>query len=277
MTGEPERKKRKTARINGTEISYLERGEGAAFVMIHGLMANALDFQFQFDRFGGRFRCLAPDLRGFGGSQSAPPDSVRLEQAVEDMLEFIESAAPPGERITLLGHSFGAVIALELLSRNPGRLRRLVLCGAPAGVAESPLAKLGISLYPLAAPFVNNRFLIDFYSLNINISPANATPELREAIRRRNGYIGGGAAASMGGYLRSMLRWRIPGLTGAAGVPVLIARGARDPLARRSAAARLKLAIPHAHVRTIRNAGHSPMYEAHARFNNLLEQFFETT
>jgi lipase len=83
---------------------------------------------------GGRFRrlaeealpdrrVLAVDLRGHGESLWAPPFSV--PQHVDDLLDTLDQLGE--ERVPIVGHSFGGLLACELAVRAPGRVERLAL------------------------------------------------------------------------------------------------------------------------------------------------------
>lgn len=83
---------------------------------------------------GGRFRRLAetrlsayhvvaPDLRGHGESEREPPWSLRAH--VDDIVETLD-ALHLG-RVDVVGHSFGGRLALELASRHPERVDRVVM------------------------------------------------------------------------------------------------------------------------------------------------------
>ena len=68
-------------------------------------------------------RVLAPDLRGHGRSPWTPPWG--LEQHVDDLLAVLDDEGI--ERTTLVGHSFGGLVALALAAAAPARLSSLVL------------------------------------------------------------------------------------------------------------------------------------------------------
>jgi lipase len=72
------------------------------------------------ERLGG-FRVLAPDLRGHGRSGWEPPWTI--EQHVEDLRETLEAAGV--DRATVVGHSFGGRLTLELTA--VGLAERIVL------------------------------------------------------------------------------------------------------------------------------------------------------
>ena len=80
-------------------------------VCLHGVMAHGRRFRrLAEERLTRRFRVLAPDLRGHGRSSWEPPWT--LPQHVEDVCETLEVAGV--ERATVIGHSFGGRLALEL-------------------------------------------------------------------------------------------------------------------------------------------------------------------
>jgi lipase len=78
---------------------------------LHGVTAHGRRFRrLAEERLARRFRVLAPDLRGHGRSGWEPPWT--LGQHVEDVRETLEAAGV--ERPTLIGHSFGGRLTLEL-------------------------------------------------------------------------------------------------------------------------------------------------------------------
>lgn len=66
---------------------------------------------------------LAPDLPGHGDSPPAPAVPDLQAAAVDAVLAGLPSDAP----LDIIGHSFGATVALRLALSHPGRVRRLVL------------------------------------------------------------------------------------------------------------------------------------------------------
>ena len=91
-------------------------------VCLHGVMAHGRRFRrLAEDRLARRFRVLAPDLRGHGRSGWEPPWT--LAQHVEDVRETLEAAGV--ERATVIGHSFGGRLTLELTAA--GIAKRSVL------------------------------------------------------------------------------------------------------------------------------------------------------
>jgi lipase len=100
-----------------------EWGDPAAppVLCLHGVMAHGRRFRRLAEERLGRFRVLAPDLRGHGHSSWEPPWTIA--QHVEDLRETLEAAGV--ERATVLGHSFGGRLTLELTAM--GLAERIVL------------------------------------------------------------------------------------------------------------------------------------------------------
>ena len=78
---------------------------------------------------------LAPDLPGHAKSAGDPPAST--EAACDFVLALMDAAGV--EKAALIGHSFGALIALEAAARAPQRASHLVLVGVAFPMKVSPL------------------------------------------------------------------------------------------------------------------------------------------
>lgn len=272
---------RKECDVGGMSISYLEEGRGEPFMMVHGLMSNAVDFLFQFREFGGGFRCIAPDLRGHGLSRTDDMDGITMEQAVEDMEAFIGEVVPKSRKVTLLGHSFGGMVVQELLARIPKRLRRVVIVGAPADFSSKPVLKAGITLYNLIIPYVKSLIsgrAIDFYAKWINIPPWNLSADLRDLLTERNSLMQEEDLVMMGRYFASVMDWRTPEMDDdAAKVPVMIVYGQNDLLLGEKELRELEEAIPDSRSHIVKGTRHSPLNEKPDVFNKLLSDFFKDT
>lgn len=105
------------------DIAIRFYGEGPALLFLHGLAASGVSWRAVASYLPG-YRCVAPDLLGFGDSEK--PD-VSYDLATHcDALEAIVKEHRPR---AIVGHSMGAVIGLELLRRFPE---------IPAGVLVGP-------------------------------------------------------------------------------------------------------------------------------------------
>jgi pimeloyl-ACP methyl ester carboxylesterase len=106
---------------DGTRIAYWRSGEGPPLVLVHGTAADHGRWRPVLPAFEERFIVCAIDRRGRGGSGDT--DDYAIEREFEDVAAVADSL---GEPPVLLGHSYGALCALEaaMLTRN---VRKLVL------------------------------------------------------------------------------------------------------------------------------------------------------
>jgi len=253
-------------------LSYLKAGSGPVLLMMHGLMANAVDFKMQFEEFSSRRLCLAPDLPGFGMSREHGSEEPGLYVAADAMEAFIRELVPEGEKLDLLGHSFGSVVALELTSRIPEKLRSVTIVGAPTDMTAKPLQRALMPFLPTFSILVN-KITIDFYSRNVNIDRRNLTPEIDSLLEERNSIVSPEDADSMMSYIKSFKDWVLPEYPSDYDIPTLIVHGAVDNVVSMNAAEKLASKIPNSTVKIIGNARHSPMYEQSEEFNRILGEF----
>jgi pimeloyl-ACP methyl ester carboxylesterase len=124
--------------VPGDGISLHARdwgGGGQAVLLLHGLASNARIWDGVASRLAGAgLRVVALDLRGHGDSDQ-PGDGYDFAGVAGDLPPAL--AALGLERPLLVGHSWGADVALRLAADRPGTLAGLALVdGALAGVAE---------------------------------------------------------------------------------------------------------------------------------------------
>jgi len=102
-----------------------EAGSGPGVVCIHSNASTSGQWRGLMELLSARFHVLAPDSYGSGKSREWPSDRViRLS----DEAEFIEPVlARAGPSLTLVGHSYGAAVALIAALGNPKRVRALAL------------------------------------------------------------------------------------------------------------------------------------------------------
>src|SRR5476651_994614 len=133
---------------------YLEAGpaDGPLIIFLHGWPEIGLMWRTQIEAFASEgWRCVAPDMRGYGGS-SAPTasEAYALNEIVDDMVELHDHL---GARPAIwVGHDWGSPVAGALAAHHPARSRGVVLISVPyfpAGFALPNLLPLiDRELYP---------------------------------------------------------------------------------------------------------------------------------
>lgn len=109
---------------SGLTLHYQQVGEGPDLVMIHGLTGNLAVWHLDIiPRLWDRYRVLTYDLRGHGYSD-VPPTGYSLDQMATDLGELLDALAI--RRPALVGHSFGADLALYFARRHPERTEQVV-------------------------------------------------------------------------------------------------------------------------------------------------------
>jgi pimeloyl-ACP methyl ester carboxylesterase len=116
------------ASADGTHLGVWRSGSGPALVAVHGTTADHTRWARIAPLLEAKFSLYAMDRRGRGRSGDA--DVYSIEREAEDVAAVVRFA---GERVTLLGHSYGALCCLEAALQLPGLLR-LVLYEPPLPV-----------------------------------------------------------------------------------------------------------------------------------------------
>jgi pimeloyl-ACP methyl ester carboxylesterase len=124
--------------LDGTPIAYWRSGEGPPLVLVHGAPADHGRWAPVLPAFERRFTVCAVDRRGRGGSGDS--DDYAIEREFEDIAAVVDSLREPAN---LLGHSYGALCALEaaLLTRN---VRKLVLYEPGLNVSDAQIYPPGL-------------------------------------------------------------------------------------------------------------------------------------
>jgi pimeloyl-ACP methyl ester carboxylesterase len=99
-------------------------------VFLHGFPEAAFVWDELLEHFGRRYRCIAPNLRGYAGS-SAPPEveAYRAKHLVADIRALIEQLG--GRVAALVAHDWGGALAWLLAAQHPALVERLVIVNAP--------------------------------------------------------------------------------------------------------------------------------------------------
>lgn len=240
-----------------------DHGESPAVIFLHGAGADHSVWRFQTRWLANRgWRVLAPDLAGHGASDGPVPTSI--EKWAEWLEEFLLDRDAIG---TVVGHSMGALMALEAAGREPGLIPRLVLVGAGVRMPVHPvLMAAAREDLPRAARFIAGWSMPPAHGGGHLESGTWQTGAIARLVERsRPGVLAMDLAVSAGYDAADRL----------AGVraETLVVRGDADRMVAQHATRALFDGIGGARLVVLPGAGHEPMVQEPRLFNRLLADF----
>lgn len=250
-------------------LHFVERGErGAeAIVFLHGFPLDHTMWQHQLDALSAHYRCLAPDLRGFGSSPlPSEGSSWTMDDLADDVVALLDKLRI--EQATFCGLSMGGYIAFALWRNHRGRIRRLILADTKA-TADTPQAKANRQrqaelvraqgVAPLADEMVPKLLSPD--------KQATLSDSLRQMILRARPETVLAALPALAE--RPDMSERLGEIT----VPTLIVVGEDDALSPISDAQLMYDRLPNAQLVIIPSAGHMSPFEEPEAFNRAVLEF----
>lgn len=262
------------ARVGGTIIAYDDSGEGEgdgdAVVFVHGFPHHRALWAPQVRALRSRCRCIAPDLRGFGESEVAPPYS--MDRYADDLAELL--AALDVQRATLVGLSMGGYIALAFWRRHATLVRALVLADTRAGADDDAGRARRRDLAALAREHGAEAVADAMLPTMVGASTRGRHPELVSGVRAM---LASAPVDGIVGALHAMMERpdSTPTLATVT-VPTLVVVGDEDVLTPPVEAARLHAGIAGSRLAVIPGAGHVSNLERPSAFNALTCELLES-
>lgn len=104
---------------------YWTGGAGTPVLALHSSGSTGQQWQNLSEHIRGRFRTIAPDLPGYGGTPAWPgKGAASVENEARAIARLIKAA---GEPVHLVGHSWGGTIAIKIAMALPEWTRSLTL------------------------------------------------------------------------------------------------------------------------------------------------------
>jgi len=123
-TSAVDRKENVTAKVNNVTIAYNQYGNGdTTLLFVHGWCINKEYWNDQSKYFGDKYKVVALDLPGFGGSGKNRTEWT-FENYADDINEFIK--AEELKNVILIGHSMSGDILLLIDTKYPGSVIGIV-------------------------------------------------------------------------------------------------------------------------------------------------------
>ena len=149
----------KSFAVNGTELWREDRGSGKPLLLVHGFPLNHTMWAGQIDVISTQYRVIAPDLRGFGRSDSRPEEKVTMDQFADDLAALLD-ALEIHEPIVFCGLSMGGYIAFPFVQKYADRIGGLILCDTRAA-ADAPAVAEGRLVAANRVLKEGTKFLVD--------------------------------------------------------------------------------------------------------------------
>lgn len=273
--------------VRGLKLAYRETGspDNPPMVLLHGLAeTSAFFWRPLIARFVDHYHIIAFDLLGHGDSD-APARGYEVERQADLFRRAIRKLNL--NRVVLVGHSLGGVIAARLAINAPRLIERLVLYDAPlsagprqnimmfgrnvpftaimlmgSAVLPQRLARIALSLIPLRlttrmilrrwrVPYDDNRLNNEFLDHAVRNSGLALMQCARSAYIRHN-------------LIRDVKHLR---------VPTCMIVGDSDLLLPVESAQRIAKLLPNCTLAIIEEASHVALIDQPEQFNQALEQF----
>ncbi len=270
--------------LHGRQVAYIEAGTGPVLLLVHGIGGTFENWQAVIEPLARRHTIVAPDLPGHGGSAPAAGDySIgAFASGLRDLLITLGH-----ERATLVGHSLGGGIAMQLAYQFPELVERLVLVSS-GGLGPEVSPVLRAAALPGADLFIAATARTASTAgavVRRGLAAVGLRPSEDVAVVAR-GYASLADRERRAAFLatvRAVISSRGQRVDAsdrlylAADMPVLIMWGERDPIIPVGHGERAHEAIPGSRLEIFDGVGHLPQLETPWRFVAVLERFLEDT
>lgn len=274
-----------TVDLHGTEIVYRHGGDGPeTILLVHGMAGSSRVWRQVMPDLARDFRVIAPDLPGHGFSSKGRGDySLGAFAAVlRDLLLELEI-----DRVTVVGHSLGGGVALQLAYQHPEVCGRVALIssgglgpevGWPLRLLSSPGAELVLPV--LAPPFVRplgdkvrgwlagkgiradhlDELWLAYASLSDGPTRQAFLRTLRSVVDTRGQAVSASSRLHLADQIPSLLIW-----------------GDADPIIPAAHGEAAHAAMPGSRLSVLPGVGHFPQTEEPERVVEILTEFLRET
>ena len=261
----------RTLDVSGVHYRVADEGTGPVILFVHGFPLDHTMWSSQIEEFSKTHRVIAPDLRGFGGTDGALY-AVSMERYADDLAELLEKLQAD-RPVTFCGLSMGGYVGWQFAQRHPQWLGRLILCDTRA-VADTPEA--AANRLKMADIVIKEGPEPVAWAMMPKLFAPITTPahkQLEDRVRSMvmNTDPRAIAAAHRGMAVRPDVSSMLPGLT----VPSLVICGEGDVISPPVEMKAFASALPSARFVLIPDAGHMAPMENPDVVNRAIREFLK--
>lgn len=256
------------ALATGVRLRYLAAGDpaGPPVIMLHGYTDSSFSFSPVLPLLPRSWHLLALDQRGHGDS-GRPQAGYAMADFAADVLAFADALDLP--RAVLVGHSMGALVALETALRAPERVAGLALLGGGPAMHHLPvISELKEAVDALGDP-VPYGFAEEFQA-STTCQPM--APEFLSAVVEESLKLPARVwRAALDGQVGADFTVRLPRIA----APALLLWGEQDTIFGRAEQEALCRGLARAELRAYPETGHAIHWERPGRVASDLRAFVE--
>jgi len=128
---------------NGIKMRVAEEGTGPAVLLVHGWPESWYSWRHQVKGLAeSGFRVIAPDMRGYGDTDSpASSTEYRVDTLVEDLIGILDALGE--EKVALVGHDWGAMVVWNAALLHPERFTGVMGMSVPYGGVGAEVPTVG--------------------------------------------------------------------------------------------------------------------------------------
>lgn len=260
--------------VNGVRLNYSDTGgDGPAIVFSHGLIMSGEMFAAQIERLSGRYRCIAYDHRGQGGSEVAD-SGYDMDTLTEDAIALISQLE--AEPCHFVGLSMGGFVGMRLAARHPELVKSLTLLETSADMEPREnvpkYGRLNFVARWFGLGLVVGKVMPILFGKTFMSDPARAID--RETWRK---HIVGNHRIGITRAVKGVIdRNGVMDELGRIACPTLVAVGDEDTATVPAKSERIATAIAGADLKIIPQAGHSSTIEQPEFVSDLIESFVDS-
>lgn len=237
--------------LNESMVHYEVLGRGRPVIFLHGWVGSWRYWISSMQVASTSFRAYALDLWGFGGTshQSHQPELYTLRNQTKLISSFLDEMGIG--KIALVGHGWGALVALNFTATFPDAVDRLMIVNCPLNSSAVNARLFNEPIENLILSFISN------------------LPDGDTALAEAKNVDPAAISASLNGVLADDIFDKV----NRQHTPCLLVNGTQDQLVAAPGFDELSMLSDLGQHVVLDGSGHFPMLDASAKFNRLLTDF----
>ncbi len=247
-------------------LFWERQGSGPDIVLVHGFLGSGKIFEPLTEHLARNFSVTTIDLPGFGGSYD-----VTVPATVEDLSHMVAETIELSGLMScsILGHSLGAMIALEISLQRPELLKKMVLYGGcPDGYLPGRFETNQDSIEKIRSQGIET-VAGDIAAQWFQRGKHDPMYPLAKAAGNHSNELGAIA------HLKTWDHWKARARLGEVQAPTLIICGDCDRSTHPDLSIEMWKKIPDSQLFIAPNAGHVVHLEYTDEFSSMVEKFLE--